>query len=431
MRLFIRASLAAAIAIGTVSCGAPQPASYSKAADLMVEEKTPIQVQSDEMDSVTFGRTIIDIPAGSTVGRLYVDGRLAKVVPLKNSELSSGGPLWTRIGFTELRSAGYPVLGQENLLFNQDDSGKSRYVLGGTITDSLWVVHGVYGQALDDSTPIECGMTVRWQVFDTNTRSVVLTKIVRGYQDTTGVNQAINGSFKSSLRNLLADSEFVSSIRKKVDGFSTNAPPAGPRIDLNNPGDGELKLPDQMQKVTDAVVTVRVGNIHGSGFFITKDGYLLTAAHVVSKRDTCLVLLGDGRQAEARVWKIDEAHDVALLRVAEDNYPALALASSVPPLGTEVYAIGTPLREELERSVSKGIVSAVRNTEGLDAIQTDAAVNRGNSGGPLVDKTGKVVGIVSAKVAVPGYSGIGFAVPIQSAVYRLQLNFVSPPTTQP
>jgi serine protease Do len=176
--------------------------------------------------------------------------------------------------------------------------------------------------------------------------------------------------------------------------------------------------------VQDAVVTVKVGRVHGSGFFVSPDGFILTAAHVVSGRDSCIVKTGDGNQIEAKVLRIDQAFDVALIKVQMKDRPHLKLTTGPSPTpGSEVYAIGTPLLEDLDRSVSKGIVSGLRSTDGRDLIQTDAAVNQGNSGGPLVDRAGRVIGIVSLKVALPGFEGIGFAVPTSVVVRRLALGW--------
>jgi serine protease Do len=359
-------------------CASEPLRDFQASNDLVMPEPNPIAVESNQMETIAFGRTLIDIRAGATVGRVMVDDNVVREVLANQSGLGSSPRIvdCRAMGVDELRQAGYPFPSEENLLFGQDSSFKSKYLVGGTITDMVWVIHNSASQHRDQFTPMECGVEVSWQVFDTDTQQVALTLSQRGYAETVGWGQVVNASVRSSFRNLLADPEFVAAIRKKSSANPSIHPAQRTPLTLAAPRNARLQLPQQMQMVTNAVVTLRVGSVHGSGFFVTSDGYLLTAAHVVAGRDTCRVKLGDGREIEARVCRIDEGADVALLKVADGNYPALQLAAGPSPsVGTEVYAIGTPLVEELDRSVSKGIVSALRHIGGTETIQTDAAIN--------------------------------------------------------
>jgi hypothetical protein len=289
--------------------------------------------QSNQMETIAFGRTLIDIRAGATVGRVMVDDNVVREVSANQSDLGSSPRIvdCRAMGVDELRQAGYPFPSQENLLFGQDSSFKSKYLVGGTIKDMVWVIHNSASQHRDQFTPMECGIEVSWQVFDTDTQQVVLTLSQRGYAETVGWVQVVNASVRSSFRNLLADPKFVVAIRKKSSANPSIHPTQRTPLTLAAPRNARLQLPQQMQMVTNAVVTLRVGSVHGSGFFVTSDGYLLTAAHVVAGRDTCRVKLGDGREIEARVCRIDEGADVALLKVADGNYPALQRFLSRPP----------------------------------------------------------------------------------------------------
>jgi serine protease Do len=151
----------------------------------------------------------------------------------------------------------------------------------------------------------------------------------------------------------------------------------------------------------------------GSGFIISDDGYVLTNAHVVEGADEVTVTLTDRREFKARVLGADKRSDVALLKVAANNLPRLRMGdSSKIRVGEWVIAIGSPFN--LENTVTAGIISAkARDTgEYLPLIQSDVAVNPGNSGGPLINMRGEVIGINSQIATLSGaYNGISFAVP--------------------
>ncbi|WDE98307.1 DegQ family serine endoprotease [Lentisphaera profundi] len=155
----------------------------------------------------------------------------------------------------------------------------------------------------------------------------------------------------------------------------------------------------------------------GSGFIISKDGYVLTNNHVIGEADHIKVMLNDGREFEAKVIGKDPKSDVAVVKVDAKDLPVIELGDSDKlEIGEWVMAIGNPFG--LSHTVTAGIVSAKgRNSVGItdyeNFIQTDAAINPGNSGGPLVDLDSKVIGINTAIFSRSGgYMGIGFAIPI-------------------
>jgi serine protease Do len=158
----------------------------------------------------------------------------------------------------------------------------------------------------------------------------------------------------------------------------------------------------------------------GSGFIISADGYILTNAHVVKNADKIDVGLHDHSQASAKIIGMDERTDVALLKIDRHDLPTVKIGDSDKvQVGEWVLAIGSPFG--LDYTATHGIVSAVGRTLPDDAyvpfIQTDAAVNPGNSGGPLFDSHGKVIGINSEIYSnTGGYMGLSFAVPINVAM---------------
>ncbi len=157
----------------------------------------------------------------------------------------------------------------------------------------------------------------------------------------------------------------------------------------------------------------------GSGFIISADGYILTNNHMVEKAESVKIELTDKRNFTAKVIGTDPDSDVAVVKIDAKDLPYLKLANSdTLEVGEWVLAIGNPLG--LSHTVTAGIVSATgRNDLGLtpieNFIQTDAAINFGNSGGPLINLDGEVVGINTAIVGAGGNIGIGFAIPVNMA----------------
>ncbi len=164
----------------------------------------------------------------------------------------------------------------------------------------------------------------------------------------------------------------------------------------------------------------------GSGFILTEDGYILTNEHVIEDANSITVAMYDGTKYPATLIGYDVSNDIAVLKIDAKGLSPVTLGNSdALEVGDEVIAIGNPLGE-LTFSLTKGIVSALNRAVTLSSnvtmnlIQTDAAINSGNSGGALFNMYGEVVGITNAKYSSSGYSGeasidnIGFAIPINS-----------------
>ncbi len=168
----------------------------------------------------------------------------------------------------------------------------------------------------------------------------------------------------------------------------------------------------------------------GSGIIISKDGYIMTNYHVVSGADpksgvsnrTVLeVFLPDGREAKAAFKGGDSKTDLAVIKIDLKNLPVAELGdSSKLQVGELAVAIGNPLGMEFAGSVTVGVISALNrmiemDDKTLNLIQTDAAINNGNSGGALLNSQGQVIGINSVKIAASGVEGLGFAIPVNDA----------------
>ncbi len=218
------------------------------------------------------------------------------------------------------------------------------------------------------------------------------------------------------------------------------------RVEINevvhtNVGDKNLTAKEVYDQNVNAVVGINVTgttagtNIwgyatpfaaSGSGFIISEDGYVVTNNHVVADAETVKVSMYDGTTYDAEIIGAYEANDVALLKVDAAGLPCVSIGDSDDlAVGDEVAAIGNPLGQ-LTFTMTVGYVSALDraiNSDGnpINMLQTDAAINSGNSGGPLFDMNGNVVGITTAKYSGSSSSGasiegIGFAIPINDAM---------------
>jgi putative serine protease PepD len=190
--------------------------------------------------------------------------------------------------------------------------------------------------------------------------------------------------------------------------------------DSSRPTSAGLSAKAIFERTASAVVEIQAGNASGTGFVIDSEGHVVTNEHVVGTAQTVEVRFAEGGEEQARVIATDRSTDLAVLDVDLAGHgvdPVELGPSAEVEVGDPVYAIGNPFG--LERSLTAGIVSAVGRAieapNGFtinDAIQTDAPVNQGNSGGPLIDAAGNVIGVVSQIASETGGNvGIGYAVP--------------------
>src|SRR5262249_37954974 len=179
-----------------------------------------------------------------------------------------------------------------------------------------------------------------------------------------------------------------------------------------------------------AVVTIKESGGHGSGFFISRNGFLLTNQHVVEDNKFVTIKLTTGRQMPGEVLRSHKARDIALVKVNEAAMEALPLQLEPPDVAAEVYAVGTPQEERLSTTITKGIVSAYRTDEhDLKLIQSDAIIHGGSSGGAMVDRFGNVVAVSVAGFVLTDKkvgTSINYFIPIADALKFLAVELVEP-----
>ncbi len=230
-------------------------------------------------------------------------------------------------------------------------------------------------------------------------------------------------AIKDASRQLLDEPDLRERLGKVYDvGLSRSK---GTTVALSTPKPISFKgRKDMLAALVKAVVTIETSDGHGSGFLVTNDGYLITNAHVVDDQSAVKVRFEQGFTLDGNVVKVNRDFDVALVKVPGNDLPALSAGDDAGlQLGEEIFAIGTPLDKELGQTVTRGIMSGRREFEGRSFLQTDVSINAGNSGGPLIDESGKVVGVATLKISESGVQGIGFGVPMSKAIEMLNLEF--------
>jgi S1-C subfamily serine protease len=316
-----------------------------------------------------------------------------------------------------MRAAKLNAVGAESLVFGRDDDEKADVVLGGTVVELECQTQYATGKS--------CRIAIAWEVLNRRTDEVIYRALTRDVQrgivawEAPGVaaKRLVHGALSSLLarprfRALLAQNE--SALREREDFRpaqfrSCEAP--------------DRELPGAFEEAADATVLLKNGTGFGSGFFLGSEGLVLTAAHVVAG-GAVDVHERSGKVTRAKVVRVSRAHDVALLSIADGtraSFPCLRLDVSAKKPGTDVYAIGVPARQSLAFSLTRGIVSGVRTTDDTRLIQTDASISPGNSGGPLLDRQARVLGVVSRKLAGGAVEGIAFGVAIEDALGALGL----------
>ena len=202
----------------------------------------------------------------------------------------------------------------------------------------------------------------------------------------------------------------------------------------------ELTLRELYERCIPSVVGITAMVPDGSGYFwgtgiiLTEDGYIVTNTHILDGTDSVTVILWDDRELEAKLVGADNVSDLAVLKVEAEGLTPAEFCGTAVSVGDAVAALGNPLGEELRGTLTDGIISAINrdvsyNSHSMTLLQTNAAINEGNSGGPLLNMYGQVVGITNMKMmgtsAYSAIEGIGFAIPtstIQEVVNQLLRN---------
>ena len=263
-------------------------------------------------------------------------------------------------------------------------------------------------------------MEVDWQLYSAAAGKVVARIHVKG----AAPFEARGADFAAALAGL-QQAAFVAAVRAleadpRFRALAVVAAPARPPASLKvayRIGDRPLAL----KEAVGGAVVIFSDDDMGSGVLISADGYILTNQHVAGSSGHVRIRWADGAETAGEVVRADKRRDVALIKVAQAKGRPLAIRRAPVDVGETVYAIGTPLDEAYQNTVTRGIVSATRKLDGQAFIQSDAGMTHGNSGGPLVDQKGAVVGLADLTVDASKGSTINFFIPIAEALKALAL----------
>jgi len=229
-------------------------------------------------------------------------------------------------------------------------------------------------------------------------------------------------------RNLLADPKFVAALAHPPEPVAAEAVASVEKAVYSIPGTVPPKggMAKNSTMLCAAVVTVETSaGTSGSGFYISREGYLITNQHVVGDAGFVKSRTATGLEMPGEVLMTDAMRDVALVKTQKTAFDPLALHLADPNAGDEVFAIGSPLGDQFNGTVTHGVVSGFREIAKRRFLQSDVSITHGNSGGPLVDANGAVIGITKGFLAVNG-GNMNFFIPIGEALAKLSIEVKAP-----
>lgn len=320
---------------------------------------------------------------------------------------------------TELETAGYPVPKISDAIFDeaQDKTKSGPELQAGMLIKEIAANFCVKNEGVQGGVY----MKVFWQVYSPEAQKVVFETTTEGsYQpegfEKSAPDQFFVKAFAMAARNVMADKAFLDVV---TDTAAASAKTALETLKFKGAKASTEPLAKNVTALRSAVATISGDTQSGSGFFVSPDGYLLTNRHVVGGARFVKVKLTTGRELVGEVVRSDKARDVALVKTEPIAVQPMALRGSEPNVGEEVYALGSPLGDKFNTTLTKGILSGYRTQEDNRFLQSDVAILPGNSGGPLLDAKGAVVGITVAGLGAKGLAGMNFFIPIGDALTKL------------
>ena len=333
------------------------------------------------------------------------------------------------IFYESLTRFGYDIAGDPKDLFNANTSVSSaEYLIAGRVVKmagNFCSEHDFWYALPTNKYSGEMSVTVEWSVLNTLTKNIVLNETITGYYklekpEKEGITTVFENAFAISSENFAKSSKLRNlAVGKKI--VTTNDNNSKENIKI---AQGKSQKEFNIDNLRSNIVTIRIGQGHGSGFFVGNNGYLLTNAHVVGDAQNVQIITSSGIEIEGQIIRKNKSRDVALIKVPLKLKNSLSLKFKIPDIATDVYAAGTPINEALKTTVTKGIISNIRvdNASGLKFIQSDASISPGNSGGPLFDNFGNVIGISVAKYNANSAEGLGLFIPLKDAFSAIKLS---------
>ncbi len=312
---------------------------------------------------------------------------------------------------------GYPKHQAGESAFEEKLGSEADFRAGVTILD---IKYNRCGTSNDKNLKGSAYVKMKWELFSVLRQKVVYAKVIDATSDNSNGSGLSTDDFfrnmmEAEVTNVLADPDLVATF--ETGGPSAAAQSNQAALALKSSAPAKVDVPTASVSLQSAVVTIESGLGSGSGFFISDDGYLLTNEHVVGGAKFVKIKTLTGKSMIGEVMRIDSIRDVALIKTEGAGMPVLAIRKTVPNVGEAVYAIGSPFGEKLAGTLTQGVLSSRRTLEGVTFLQSDVSINHGNSGGPLIDASGEVIGIAQIMVGKSG--GINLFIPIDEALEKL------------
>lgn len=442
-----------ALAAGLAGCAPPPldapPAVEARAVTLKSGE-TVVPVQDgnaanaarDDQRGVQLSQVRYGIPRGAEIGNIDAFGCIDLKTRGRLYHNGASGPdhqgEWQKTFAKVMIGHGHRVPRDPDAMFTTAKQQGADLLVGANITevhlDARVSCNFVSNRS--EGMRAQTTMTVDWQIFDPARREVVLRLSGNGRYESDQLLAVDAGvplqlAFADAVNNLAADPQLRALLQQAASATAGPAPKIRqplPRLPLSQQPIAEIS-----EAVRNATVLIEVGNGgHGSGFLVSASGFMVTNAHVVGSQRFVRVRLLSGRAVIGEVLQTDERRDVALVKLEGDGYPALPVREAPVRVAEEVYAVGAPRMEELAWTVTRGVVSAYRQAmppEKLDYIQADVPVHGGNSGGPLLDRNGNLVGICVLGLGMDAgkrNASLNLFIPILDGLDRLGLDLQGP-----
>ncbi|TAE79562.1 MAG: hypothetical protein EAY81_11120 [Bacteroidetes bacterium] len=365
---------------------------------------------------MAFEKMVIDFTNGQKIGEV-VRNNNKRPFYWEESGMTNATVEFNTIAERELGNGGYEVV-KQGKLFADEEAVSPKLLIGGNMKGLNFVSNYTGGFVATNTADVE----IEWQIYNRIKNKVVFTYTTKGtYTKANGDAEfVIKEGFRDALINLINEDTFAAVVLKqeKVKKLDESINPN--EILIAKYASTYKTRADMLSNSTKSCVTIKADEGHGSGFVISTDGYIITNHHVIDGSKEISVLFENGFNIPAELVYSNADFDLALIKLKGKGFTPLPLGSSEKTVvGSDVFAIGTPKMEEFGQTVTRGILSAKRTFEGRTFLQTDASVHPGNSGGPLLNEQGAVIGINTYKFR--GAEGLNLSIPIEVAIEKLNI----------
>jgi S1-C subfamily serine protease len=393
---------------------------------------------------LAFARLAYRIPLGTKIGHINCQGSILGRDIYSAGSGDAFDPKEPRRLFGQAaEAAGYKTR-DNGSLFGDEASDTPGLLVAGAIISEYSEICQFARKASFLGATSTTRQTIEWEVYDPLVRKVIYKATTQGEgqgtgpggQNTVALMRSGYAAFQAAAHNLMYDSGFHAVATGASDEAAGNSSPAagpegtspfampeaaGLEASLTIPRSRPSTQPftKQVEELRKQVVTVFTGLGSGSGFYIS-DTLLLTNQHVVGTGKDVRIKFHSGREIPGRVLATNARRDVAVIRTDTIDAKGLPLHLGDPDVGSQVFVIGSPFGKQFEGTVTSGIVSALRTLRYGRFIQSDIMVNHGNSGGPMFDDKGNVLGITDIGIEPEGVpAGLNFFIPIGEALQML------------